>query len=189
MSKAQISPAITGKSNAGGPVKENPKDRLRYVWIPPGSFIMGCSSSDSQCEAGERPAHPVTIMNGFWVGQTEVTVAAYKRFAEATGKQMPTDPVSSGRPLNPGWRDDAMPPPRLLKNPTRTPAMSLLHGTAQNRALPSIAQWFFDIVFVWSRKISLPRPSTFASLRCAVSPMRRRTQDSSVLSLRPEFAG
>ena len=74
-----------------------------------GTFMMGCSPGDSECDAGERPAHQVTITKGFWMGQTDVTVAAYKRFAAATGKQMPAEPNYSGRPLNPGWSDDAMP--------------------------------------------------------------------------------
>ena len=42
----------------------------------------------------EKPPHQVTITKGFWLGQTEVTVGAYKRFAGATGRQMPTEPGS-----------------------------------------------------------------------------------------------
>ena len=57
----------------------------------------------------EKPAHRVMITKGFWIGETEVTVGAYKRFAAATGRQMPPEPDYSGRPLNPGWDDDAMP--------------------------------------------------------------------------------
>lgn len=94
---------------AGAASRANPKDGLKYVWIPPGKFMMGCSPSDSQCDAGERPAHPVAITRGFWMGQTEVTVAAYKRFAAATGKRLPREPSSSGKLLNPGWGDSAMP--------------------------------------------------------------------------------
>jgi formylglycine-generating enzyme required for sulfatase activity len=57
----------------------NPKDGLTYVWIPPGVFAMGCSPGDSECEADENPSHPVELPNGFWLGQTEVTNAAYHR--------------------------------------------------------------------------------------------------------------
>jgi formylglycine-generating enzyme required for sulfatase activity len=92
-----------------GAVRENPKDGLKYVWIPPGTFMMGCSPGDTECDADEKPAHQVTISKGFWMGQTEVTVAAYKRFAAATGRPMPPEPGFEGRPLNPGWGDDAMP--------------------------------------------------------------------------------
>ena len=57
----------------------NPKDGLPYVWIPPGSFPMGCSPGDNECSGDEKPAHAEQIANGFWLGQTEVTQAAWKR--------------------------------------------------------------------------------------------------------------
>jgi len=59
--------------------KVNPKDGLTYLWIQPGTFQMGCSTGDSECSGNEKPAHPVTITKGFWMGQTEVTQAAYQR--------------------------------------------------------------------------------------------------------------
>jgi formylglycine-generating enzyme required for sulfatase activity len=66
-----------------GLTKLNPKDGLRYVWIPPGTFQMGCSPGDRECAEAEKPAHAVTITKGFWMGQTEVTQEAYMRI---TGK-------------------------------------------------------------------------------------------------------
>jgi formylglycine-generating enzyme required for sulfatase activity len=57
----------------------NPKDGLKYVWIPPGSFMMGCSPGDTECQPDEKPVHEVTITKGFWLGQTTVTQAAYQR--------------------------------------------------------------------------------------------------------------
>jgi formylglycine-generating enzyme required for sulfatase activity len=59
----------------------NPIDAQKYVWIAPGTFTMGCSPGDSECEDNEKPAHPVAIETGFWLGQTEVTIAAYQKFA------------------------------------------------------------------------------------------------------------
>jgi formylglycine-generating enzyme required for sulfatase activity len=82
----------------------NPKDGLKYVWIPPGKFLMGCSPGDNECEDKERPAHQVTISKGFWIGQTEVTVEAYRRFSEATGREMPPAPD-----FNAGWANRNMP--------------------------------------------------------------------------------
>jgi len=87
-----------------GAVRENPKDGLNYVWIPPGSFRMGCPPGDNECGSDEKPSHQVTISKGFWIGQTEVTVGAYKRFAAATGRQMP--PVPN---FNSSWANDGMP--------------------------------------------------------------------------------
>jgi len=72
-----------------GTVRSNPKDGLKYVWIPAGTFVMGCSPGDSKCVDVEKPAHRVTITRGFWLGQTVVTLGAYKRFASATGRALP----------------------------------------------------------------------------------------------------
>lgn len=65
--------------------KINPSDGLSYVRIPAGQFEMGCSQKDEECRPSEKPAHLVTLTRDFWIGQTEVTVGAYKQFAEATG--------------------------------------------------------------------------------------------------------
>ncbi len=87
-----------------GTVRENPKDGLKYVWIPPGSFQMGCSPGDKECGGDEKPPHRVTLTKGFWLGQTEVTVGAYKRFATATAHPMPPAPD-----FNSGWANERMP--------------------------------------------------------------------------------
>jgi formylglycine-generating enzyme required for sulfatase activity len=62
-----------------GDRKVNPKDGLTYVWIPPGTFKIGCSPADNEYYDDEVPAHWVTITRGFWIGQTKVTQAAYER--------------------------------------------------------------------------------------------------------------
>ena len=43
------------------------------------------------------------ITKGFWMGQTEVTVGAYKRFAAATGRPMPIPPFDTD------WETENMP--------------------------------------------------------------------------------
>lgn len=90
-------------------VQVNSKDGLKYVWIPPGAFTMGCSAGDSECFDDEKPAHRVTLNKGFWLGQSEVTVGAYKRFSRETGKAMPEEPKLSSTALNPGWGNEQMP--------------------------------------------------------------------------------
>jgi formylglycine-generating enzyme required for sulfatase activity len=69
----------------------NPKDGQKYVWIRPGSFIMGCSAADSECKDDEKPAHKVEIPTGFWLGQTEVTNAAYRKAAPAKASKATGD--------------------------------------------------------------------------------------------------
>ncbi|MFN0105877.1 MAG: formylglycine-generating enzyme family protein [Bryobacteraceae bacterium] len=91
-------------------IKVNPKDGLRYAYISPGTFRMGCASSgDEPCDPDEKPAHDVRITKGFWMGQTEVTVEAYKRFASNTGKTMPRLTFSeSAQPMTEvSWHDAA----------------------------------------------------------------------------------
>jgi formylglycine-generating enzyme required for sulfatase activity len=68
----------------------NPKDGQQYSWIPAGTFTMGCSPADSQCADDEKPAHPVDIQRGFWLARTEVTVAAYQKFAASHKLPAPT---------------------------------------------------------------------------------------------------
>jgi serine/threonine protein kinase/formylglycine-generating enzyme required for sulfatase activity len=92
-----------GDAQPAGPAvvttKVNPKDGLTYVWIPAGTFQMGCSPGDSECSSNEKPAHAVTITKGFWMGQTEVTQAAYQRVIGTNpshfhGDRLPVEEVS-----------------------------------------------------------------------------------------------
>jgi len=80
-----------GTPPATPPLKiwSNPADELNYVWIPAGTFMMGCSAQDSECKDNEKPTHQVNIEKGFWLGQTEVTVTAYRRFAAKSARHSP----------------------------------------------------------------------------------------------------
>jgi len=79
-------------------VRINPQDGERYVWIPPGNFQMGCSPDDRDCRDHEKPRHRVTISRGFWMGQTEVTVGGYRKFAQATQRKVPEALVLAAPP-------------------------------------------------------------------------------------------
>src|SRR5690348_3133615 len=79
--------------------RENVYDRQAYVFIPPGSFEMGCSPRDAQCSDREVPTHQVHITRGFWMSQTEATLAAYEEFASATGAPESPQPGSRKRPI------------------------------------------------------------------------------------------
>lgn len=116
-------------------VKANPKDGLQYVWIPAGSFQMGCSPGDNECNPEEGPAHRVTISKGFWLGQTEATVGAYKRFANATGRGMPPEPKFQSTRLNPGWSNGQMPVVNVTWDDARA------YCTWAGGRLPTEAEW------------------------------------------------
>jgi len=80
----------------------NSKDGLTYIWISPGTYWAGCLPGDAQCIGWERKRAEVRIAKGFWIGQTEVTQAAYKKVMNAGpsyyhGANLPVDRV--------GWSD------------------------------------------------------------------------------------
>lgn len=79
----------------------NSRDRQAYVYIPSGKFQMGCAAGDNRCEDHEKPQHEVVISKAMWMGETEVTVEAYQRFADSSTpkKRMPRAPVE-----HEGWR-------------------------------------------------------------------------------------
>jgi formylglycine-generating enzyme required for sulfatase activity len=76
---------------------------------------MGCVPGDDCGEdrRDEKPRHPVQLTHGFWMGQTEVTVEAFRRFVAETGRRTTAEmdgwsPFFDGRRLitQPGlnWR-------------------------------------------------------------------------------------
>jgi formylglycine-generating enzyme required for sulfatase activity len=87
------------RAPAVGAIRANSGDGLSYVWVPSGTFTMGCSVGDSECFDDEKPAHQVTISKGFWIGQTLVTQKAYKRVTGLDpsyfrGEKLPVEMVS-----------------------------------------------------------------------------------------------
>jgi formylglycine-generating enzyme required for sulfatase activity len=51
------------------------------VWIPGGEFTMG--TEDRNAWPDEKPAHRVRV-DGFWMDQTDVTNAQFRKIVEAT---------------------------------------------------------------------------------------------------------
>jgi formylglycine-generating enzyme required for sulfatase activity len=79
--------------------RRNSKDGLTYVRIPAGSFRMGCSDGDKECYEDERPAHMVQLSRDFWMGQTEVTVEAFRKFGESKGVAVPAEQKGNKYPV------------------------------------------------------------------------------------------
>jgi formylglycine-generating enzyme required for sulfatase activity len=114
-----------------GTTETNPLDGLAYHWIPKGEFQMGCSPDDNQCYGDESPSHRITITNGFWLGGTEVTTAAYRKVVAS----MPPAAIFLERDLNPSWSDDQLP----ITNVTWVEAGS--YCASVDGRLPTEAEW------------------------------------------------
>jgi formylglycine-generating enzyme required for sulfatase activity len=104
-------PAVPAVPEPVHEVRANPVDGQMYVWIPDGKFLMGVSAGDNEAHEHEKPQHEVTLSRGFWMGQTPVTVAAYRKFVQATRGKMPAKPAFSQTDdhpvVNVSW-DDAV---------------------------------------------------------------------------------
>ncbi len=66
------------------------------VRIPAGTFLMGSKAGEGSDD--EHPQHTVDL-TGYWIYRTDVTVAQYRKFCTATGREMPDAPDW-------GWQDD-----------------------------------------------------------------------------------
>jgi formylglycine-generating enzyme required for sulfatase activity len=74
--------AFGGFGAAYGVTKLVARGPAGMKWIPGGAFTMG--SSDPRLPQTERPAHRVRV-DGFWLDETEVANAAFRKFVDATG--------------------------------------------------------------------------------------------------------
>ncbi len=70
---------------------------MKFVYIKPGTFMMGSPSSESGRYSNERQ-HRVTLTRGFYMQTTEVTIGQYREFLKATHKESGVD-----------WGDDDCP--------------------------------------------------------------------------------
>lgn len=57
----------------------------QMVVVPHGAFRMGAVEDDAEAGDSERPAHYIRFDRGFAMSRTEVTVADFRRFIQATG--------------------------------------------------------------------------------------------------------
>jgi formylglycine-generating enzyme required for sulfatase activity len=90
------------------------------VFVPAGHFLMG------EVDIEQNPCRTVTL-DAFWIYKNDVTVAQYRKFCQATGRQMPQPPGW-------GWKDD-----HPVVNVTLENAEAYCRWAGM--ALPTKAQW------------------------------------------------
>jgi len=127
------SPWYDGKPGTQtGQICRNPGDGAAMVWVPAGPFLRGTPDGvgldrgpDFRRDI-EHPQRSITL-DGFWVYQYEVTVAQFRTFCIATGRQMPAAPEW-------GWQDTH---PMVYVDWNGAKAYADWAGAA----LPTEAQW------------------------------------------------
>lgn len=73
--------------SAAGSVFQDCRDCPSMIVVGPGRFTMGSPPGEPEHEANEAPLHHVTIARPFAVGRFEVTVAEYRAFVRASGRE------------------------------------------------------------------------------------------------------
>jgi formylglycine-generating enzyme len=61
--------AVSGSTNSIG---------MEFISVSPGSFQMGCTGKQTNCEGDEKPSHTITLTQGFQIQATEVTQEQYR---------------------------------------------------------------------------------------------------------------
>ena len=69
--------------------------------VPGGTFMMGFSHGDGQCNSNETPTHQVTLTQAFYMGKTEVTQAQWldKIGSNPSYFQPPSYTLDTNRPV------------------------------------------------------------------------------------------
>jgi formylglycine-generating enzyme required for sulfatase activity len=127
----------------GGSSIVNSRDGLTYQWILPGGYFTGCLPGDTECYGLERHREKIIVANGFWIGRTEVTQAAYVRVMSAVpsyykGADLPADRV--------GWTDATTYCSRIgMRLPTESEwEYAAYGGTAELPKKPMVSLAWYD---------------------------------------------
>jgi formylglycine-generating enzyme len=109
----ELPPAYNGEPGTKiGDVCVNPKDGAEMMWVPAGEFIMGSTEEQTAAALKRRGGSAITkffldsekpqrkvYLDGYWMYRYEVTVAQYRKFCDATKREMPEAPSQI-------WKDD-----------------------------------------------------------------------------------
>jgi formylglycine-generating enzyme required for sulfatase activity len=113
-------------------VTNNAQSYPQLVKVTGGTFTMGDEHGLGQED--EQPTHQVTLTD-FYIGKTEVTVAQYRSYCNATGVSMPEEPSL-------GWNSND-PIVRVSWNDAINYCDWLSEKLDKNITLPTEAQWEF----------------------------------------------
>ena len=135
-------PPVIPATPAAGATRINAIDGAEMVYVPAGEFLMGSTDAEMEAAFADASAHFTGVkkewftdqepqrsvyLDAYWIYKNDVTVAQYRKFCQANGKEMPAAP-------NWGWKDD-----HPIVNVTWDDAKGYCDWAGV--ALPTEAQW------------------------------------------------
>ena len=79
----------------------DPATGMEFLWVPGGTYVMGCGPWSDSCDSMNAPAHSVQL-SGFWIGKYEVTQGQWQKVMGSNpskfkkGDNYPVEMVSWG---------------------------------------------------------------------------------------------
>ncbi|MDR3187768.1 MAG: formylglycine-generating enzyme family protein [Prevotellaceae bacterium] len=115
------------KRSAPAPTRNYPAELdIEMVFVEGGTFEMGCTAEQTDCQSNEKPAHSVTLRS-YYIGKYEVT---QKQWVTVMGSNPSTQKGDDQQPVdNVKWVD------------VDTFLMKLKQLTGKNYRLPTEAEW------------------------------------------------
>jgi formylglycine-generating enzyme required for sulfatase activity len=110
---------------------------LRFAWIPPGEFVMGAAEGHPD----ERPAHPVRIEKGFYMGRTEIINAQFREYWAAHESRTEDRHGYQFGALGYDQDQPGQPAVRVSWNEAMDFCSWLSQKTGRKITLPTEAQW------------------------------------------------
>jgi formylglycine-generating enzyme required for sulfatase activity len=127
-------------------------DLAKFVLVEKGTFLMGSPESDPQGRPEEKPQHPVTLSNSFYLGKYEVTQAEWFKVMgktledqrELSGQTTGHNESGDNYPIYyVSWSDAVEFCNRLSEQEGLTPAYNIIEGGTWNSPTLEV-EWNHD---------------------------------------------
>lgn len=136
LAASTLLPACATRFGSPADTWRNPKDGMRFAWIPAGSFTAQVPAEN---DPQKTVPQEVAFGAGFWLGRTEVTVRQFRRFVKETRYVTDAEKASNRFTWkSPGFRQKADHPVVWLSYPD---ACSYAQWAGVD--LPREAEWLY----------------------------------------------